>query len=213
MKLNSILKLSSIFVLFIAVLSSCNSSIQIVKKRHSNGYYVSVGSDIHTNTNSTVLAPAPKAEKEIELLDAAPVNESIESEEISTTEKIVVASNETSNKPSTETKTQSQNVSGKAKTKKESKFSKFKKIKALKKELKKSENNDIDTNTLLLLILAILLPPLAVYLMKGISNDFWLNLILAILGWGILGIVAASSIWFGGIVAIVHALLLLFGII
>ena len=39
-------------------------------------------------------------------------------------------------------------------------------------------------NKLLLIILAILLPPLAVYLAKGkIAKDFWINILLCILFW------------------------------
>ncbi len=34
---------------------------------------------------------------------------------------------------------------------------------------------------LLLIILAILLPPLAVYLAKGLKKDFWINIILCLL--------------------------------
>ncbi len=37
--------------------------------------------------------------------------------------------------------------------------------------------------TLVLIILAIFLPPLAVFLMVGLGRDFWINLILTILGW------------------------------
>ena len=39
------------------------------------------------------------------------------------------------------------------------------------------------TDDLLLVILAILLPPLAVFLVDGIGNLFWIDLILTILGW------------------------------
>ena len=37
--------------------------------------------------------------------------------------------------------------------------------------------------TLLLIILAFLLPPLAAALVVGISTHFWINLILTLLGW------------------------------
>ena len=37
--------------------------------------------------------------------------------------------------------------------------------------------------TLVLIILAIFLPPLAVFLMAGLGRDFWINLILTLLGW------------------------------
>lgn len=39
------------------------------------------------------------------------------------------------------------------------------------------------TDQLLLVILAILLPPLAVFLLLGFGNEFWLDVILTILGW------------------------------
>lgn len=45
-------------------------------------------------------------------------------------------------------------------------------------------------NRFLLIIMAILLPPLAVYLVKGLKKDFWLNLVLCIFFW-IPGIVHA----------------------
>ena len=38
-------------------------------------------------------------------------------------------------------------------------------------------------NQLLLIILALLLPPLAVYLAKGVGDEFWIDLILWLLFW------------------------------
>ena len=38
-------------------------------------------------------------------------------------------------------------------------------------------------NKVLMFILCIILPPLAVYLVKGLKKDFWINLILCILFW------------------------------
>jgi uncharacterized membrane protein YqaE (UPF0057 family) len=37
--------------------------------------------------------------------------------------------------------------------------------------------------TIVLIILAIFLPPLAVFLMVGLGRDFWINLILTLLFW------------------------------
>jgi len=37
--------------------------------------------------------------------------------------------------------------------------------------------------TILLIILAIILPPLAAFLVVGLSTHFWINLILTLLGW------------------------------
>ncbi|NCU03665.1 MAG: YqaE/Pmp3 family membrane protein [Chitinophagaceae bacterium] len=43
---------------------------------------------------------------------------------------------------------------------------------------------DADDRTILLVVLAILLPPLAVYLHQGeINNKFWISLVLTLLFW------------------------------
>jgi uncharacterized membrane protein YqaE (UPF0057 family) len=55
-----------------------------------------------------------------------------------------------------------------------------KEVKAFKAEKRKGAA--ADNNTLLLVILAILLPPLAVYLHQGeINNKFWIDLLLTLL--------------------------------
>ncbi len=60
-------------------------------------------------------------------------------------------------------------------------------LKLVKKEMKafkanKKNGGEPSTNTLLLVILAILLPPLAVYLHEGeINKKFWIDLILTLL--------------------------------
>lgn len=60
-------------------------------------------------------------------------------------------------------------------------------VKEVKKEIKnfkaeKRNGAEPSTNTLLLVILALLLPPLAVYLHEGvINNKFWISLILTLL--------------------------------
>ena len=62
-------------------------------------------------------------------------------------------------------------------------------LKEVKKELRhfnkaKRHGDDPSTNTLLLVILAILLPPLAVYLHEGeINTKFWISLLLTLLFW------------------------------
>lgn len=61
---------------------------------------------------------------------------------------------------------------------------KFKEVKKQLKELKaqKKNNSEPSTNTVLLVILAILLPPLAVYLHQGeINSKFWISLLLTLL--------------------------------
>jgi uncharacterized membrane protein YqaE (UPF0057 family) len=70
-----------------------------------------------------------------------------------------------------------------------SKKEKKERAKEAKQEIKKfkaakREGKEPSTNTLLLVILAILLPPLAVYLHEGvINNKFWIDLLLTLIFW------------------------------
>ena len=70
-----------------------------------------------------------------------------------------------------------------------SKAEKKQRLKEVKKEINhfkalKKKGMDADDRTILLVILAILLPPLAVYLHQGtINNKFWISLILTLLFW------------------------------
>lgn len=67
--------------------------------------------------------------------------------------------------------------------------------------------NDSDVNLILLVILALLLPPLAVYLYFGELNvHFWINLILCLIGGGI-----GVAVGYWGL-AVIHALLVVFGV-
>ncbi|MBL7898229.1 MAG: YqaE/Pmp3 family membrane protein [Crocinitomicaceae bacterium] len=67
---------------------------------------------------------------------------------------------------------------------------------------------------ILLVILAIILPPLAVFLFEGATGRFWITLILWLLGWGV-----GWYIFHGGLaglcslVAIIFALLIVLGVI
>lgn len=46
-------------------------------------------------------------------------------------------------------------------------------------------------NKILKIILAVLLPPLAVFMNSGLSTQFWLNLVLTIVGFWVVGVVHA----------------------
>ena len=64
--------------------------------------------------------------------------------------------------------------------------SRIKEAKSYLKEYKaqKANGDDVSTNQILLVILAVLLPPLAVYLHENALNSkFWLSLLLTLLFW------------------------------
>jgi uncharacterized membrane protein YqaE (UPF0057 family) len=88
-------------------------------------------------------------------------------------------------------------------------------FKDLKKEIKQYKADrknveEISTNTLLLVLLAILIPPLAVYLHEGETNNrFWINVLLTILGYVLFGF--AGIIFLGSLPGIIHALIIVLG--
>jgi uncharacterized membrane protein YqaE (UPF0057 family) len=82
-----------------------------------------------------------------------------------------------------------------------------------KKELKRNASPSDDTVMLILLvILAIIIPPLAVFIFEGATSRFWIDLILAILGWGAFGLFG-GIFWLCGLAAIIYALLIVLGAI
>lgn len=82
---------------------------------------------------------------------------------------------------------------------------------------KHSQLKSVDTSDpimlILLVILAIILPPLAVFIYEGATKRFWIDLILAILGWGIGFAFLGASGWLLGLIAVIYALLIVLGLI
>lgn len=50
---------------------------------------------------------------------------------------------------------------------------------------------DFDSKDIFSLICSLILPPLGVYLKVGLTSHFWLNLVLTIIGFHIIGVVHA----------------------
>lgn len=87
------------------------------------------------------------------------------------------------------------------------KRSRYKEIKKAIKEYKaqKKQGGEVNTNTLLLVIIAILIPPLAVYLYEGsFTNRFWISVLLTILGYVLFSF--AGIFFLGSLPGIIYAL-------
>lgn len=82
----------------------------------------------------------------------------------------------------------------------------------LKRALKGSSNTPapIDDTAMLiiLVILAIIIPPLAVFIYEGATSRFWIDLILAIIGWGIGYWLLGGLGFLCGLAAVIYALLI-----
>lgn len=85
-------------------------------------------------------------------------------------------------------------------------------VKQLRK--KESSSSAVDGMTILLVILAIIIPPLAVGIYEGITVRFWIDLILALIGWGLAyWLLGAGIAFLGGLAAIIYALLIVLEVI
>ena len=84
------------------------------------------------------------------------------------------------------------------------------------RELKKVNKNAADSDVMLILmvILAIIIPPLAVFIYEGVTNRFWIDLILALIGWGLAAWLLGGTLGaIGGLAAIIYALLIILEVI
>ncbi len=189
-------KVSQVIVaIVIAVgLFSCNV-IDITKKRYSNGYYISTSGGRKVDTQDHIAKGKPsdvavivnEAKKE----QAAETIASDNYDNVSTIEKTQDAStdnnkNVLNNKKTDRKKKQTLLASSKALFAiKSSKLAVSKLQMNERKFIEKKGNKTsrVDDHQLLLIILAILLPPLAVFLKKGLDTLFWISLLLTILFW------------------------------
>lgn len=84
------------------------------------------------------------------------------------------------------------------------------KVKQIKEAIKAAKANDVDLETIVLIILCIVVPPLAVFLYYMEANgQFWLNLLLCLLG--VIAFFYLSRFFF--LLAVIHALLVVLGMI
>jgi len=87
------------------------------------------------------------------------------------------------------------------------KKSRIKEVKKAIKEynLQKKQGADVTTNTLLLIIIGILIPPLAVYIHEGeLNNRFWISVLLTVLGYFLFSF--AGIFFLGSLPGIAYAL-------
>ena len=70
----------------------------------------------------------------------------------------------------------------------------------------------VDGMTILLVILAIIIPPLAVFLFEGVTTRFWIDLILALVGIG-LGVGLGGLAYLAALASVIYALLIVLNVI
>ena len=210
------IKLLSTTLALLIIASSC--SIHIEKRHHRKGYFVNINNGRHktktakvekSESNKKTTTDKKSSYKNMpEVKISNPANLPLPITVSSTETEIIDTPAYTAHKVSSE-KVNTNKIEISSEN-----ISTLKTFKQLTKSIKDKEDKSSsggDLPIILIVILAIIIPPLSVYFMKDISGDFWLNLVLALLGVGVLlGFVFSGIFW---LAAVVHALLIAFEVI
>lgn len=220
-------KFFAVALLGTLVLGACSTSNEVVgggifqKRKYTGGVY----------WDRTERVKTTKAEKEEEEFDIFSINEESQRKYVSSTtiynEDRVVASSESvtpefttkksaviesSTEVSESTTSKSVSIAEETNESRNQVNADQKRPKDLTKK-KTSKAPAGDVNTILLVILAILLPPLAVFIFEGTTTRFWIDLILALIGWGVGFWLLGGLGWICGLAAVIYALLIVLGVI
>jgi len=219
-------------------LSSCNTTIEVAKRKHRKGYHVSISNTKSVGGQNMQLAvvdsPAvdtthedhifetPKFE--MALLDSPSVDTTHHEGHDHLMNQVPSFEVATLDSPAVDTTHEDHMIPAMPKMSLAKKVKTVNQIRKQFKQLKKSgmqtasyggdDDWEIDSDVMfvIMILLAIVLPPLAVYLIKGKSNAFILNLLLFLIGYLGLGVATIPNlVWLCALLAIIHALLVVLG--
>lgn len=212
------------------VVTSCSENTvgggMIQKRKYTKGFYLNRHSSGKSADETTVQAVSVKEEQTLAVKEDAirPLEAKAESAAMPETfttasdgafspgfsapAHSVPASGSGISTPVTESFTAAEN-SGPVK----GKFTMKQKREAVQQAKRAAAGGESGAMLVLLVILAIIIPPLAVFLYEGVTTRFWIDLILAILGFGIGFWLLGGLGWLCALAAVIYALLIVLGVI
>lgn len=208
------------------ILGSCGSSNSVVsngliqKRKYNKGFFLKSNGQFKTakadtkEDSKTLAFEEVTDKKETVRSVVAPVKTEIKTVVAQTvvsetTPKSLVASNDKVAVEKRTAKVNSIDVAQNAAEQREVRKTLRSELKTMRKTEAGSGSIAMDGFTVLLVILAIIIPPLAVLLYEGASGRFWIDLLLALVGWGLAYWLLGPTIAFvGGLAAIIYALLI-----
>ncbi len=201
-----------------ALITSCGSNKSFNKKRHSHRNWVKVGE--HTDSEFAQ-AETVKTEKEVAQTTANVVEKTqVEENNVAVIETTDAAEVKVETKAAVEDKVETPEKAMVIETTNDVQElsapteAKESKAPVVKKKRKKRGGimGMLEVSTLILIIIAIFIPPLAVFLYEGVTNRFWLNLILWLVAIGVgFALFGAGLAFLAGLIAFVHAVLIITG--
>lgn len=194
----------------------------IQKRKYTRGFYLNKRGHLKTAKHETVKS------EELNVITEEEVKEPVLVETVSTMDAIQQQTEPNNEKQTDQSSGSSENKSKKkaavTKTKKEARPAQQTQRKPREPEyympylnLKEKTTFSADASsdpvmTILLVILAIFLPPLAVVLYEGITKRFWIDLVLFMIGIGV-GVFGGGIAWLCALAAVIYALLIVLEVI
>ena len=210
------------------LLSACSTSNDVVsgngiqKRKYNDGYYISWGKNYKKNKTNEKVEDVTSIENLTEKSEVEFSEQSVQLALNSETEETfvfvpvveeneVVIENEIQTAPSNQISNPLHVTEKNDRTivRSSRKFS----PKSMRRTVDNNASTAADTNTILLVILALFIPPLAVFLFEGATGRFWIDLILALIGWGVGWWLLGPIGWVCGLVAVIYAILIILGVI
>ena len=182
----------------IIILSSCSSDMLIVKRKYNKGYYVSTGGKVKHQESTQIKDEGKPNENEVVSEEVTGSEEMPITASVDNTPELIQTQN-LSRVTEQSASEQAAPVLSKKEQKQQSRLQKKETKRGARSEKKSRTGGDVDSNTILLIILAIIpiLSLVAMYLKDGkqITLNFWVNLLLHFIAlWWLFGILVVLDV-------------------
>ncbi len=210
---------------FSFVLTSCNTALEVTKRKYRKGYHVTISNSKKIQGRNIEESIEENKVQHSVYHDFSDSRDIVKSEELDQFTLSKKSRKKSNNFYTNDPKTSSKTISPSKKNTLVNNFITAKKIKKQIRNIKHqnslhtaaNDDDEIDSDLMfvLLLLLAVILPPACVYMIKGKDSfPFKLNLVswlIGLLGWGLFRFLTIKFIWLATVFAIVHAIFVLLG--
>jgi uncharacterized membrane protein YqaE (UPF0057 family) len=191
----------------ILLLASCSNKFSLVKRKYNKGYYIATNKKMNTPDGVKDAGKQSSLTQEVVAkVSNSSVDQTVPDNFIKTNEDQINILPVTITGNKTLKKTNAPKLQTSANPEVVVRQNTIRDVPDEDKTRSEQKATDSDVNMVLLVILAIFIPPLAVYLKhRTIDKWFWITLILSLLGWGFFMFSAFGGLF--GLAAIVIAIL------
>ena len=206
MKTQNIFSIGIIFVLSL-MLTSCGTSIDIAKRHFNDGYYVHISKKKevqHAERNQDASSKEQDMPSEVAVQSEPEISSSEKND--ATSDNLLTASAD--DKPEIILKKNTPKVEEISNQVPETKLAEIAKKKIRNKLFPHRQNHSFGQSGvpgIIMVILCIFIPPFAIYLEDGIRTPFWVDLLIWVIGLGILSATKTGYVGLLVLIAIIYA--------